>query len=195
MSVPHVLWETPLPPTPRRVTLDAYEEAERKAETRNEYFDGVVRAMPGASPRHLLLTPVLGRTVGNRLENKGGVCVYLDQDVRVAIPRSNVYTYPDGAIACPPQFLEKPRGAITNPRVVFEVLSPSTEAYDRGAKFRRYRTVETLEDYVLISTAEPVVEVFSRPEWGRRPTKGSMRSLSSLRWASSSRCAICTPWP
>ncbi len=173
MRLPYVLLDTAPPPPPRRVSLDDYEEAEIKAETKSEYLDGVVRAMPGASPRHLLITPVLGRIVGNRLQDKGGACIYLDQDVRIAMPKANSYTYPDGAIACPPQFLTKPRGAITNPKVIFEVLSPpSTEAYDRGAKFRRYRTIETLEDYVLISTTEPLVEVYSRPEWGPKTFEG-----------------------
>ena len=169
MAAPQTVFGLPVPPPPRRVSLDAYEEAELKAETKSEYLDGVVRAMPGASPRHLLLTPVLGRLVGNQLDGKGGTCVYLDQDVRIATPKADSYLYPDGAIACPPVFIEKPRGAITNPRVIFEVLSPrSTEGYDRGPKFRRYRTLETLEDYVLVDTAGPLVEVHSRPEW--KPT-------------------------
>lgn len=173
MSAPTILWQTPPPPPPRRVSLDEYEEAEQSAETKSEYLDGVVRAMPGASPRHLLITPMLGQILGPQLRGKGGLCVYLDQDVRIAMPKSNAYTYPDGAIACPPQFLQKPRGAITNPRVIIEVLSPAlTEGYDRGPKFRRYRDIETLEDYVLISTAEPLVEVFSRPEWGPRTYEG-----------------------
>lgn len=156
----------------RRVSVDDYLAAEAKAETRSEYLDGVVRAMPSGSPRHLIIESRLNGIMDGRLRGQA-ICVYLNGNVQVVTPNPRDYLYPDGAVACPPRFAEKPRGALVNPRVLFEVLSPlSTEGYDRGAKFRRYRTVETLEDYVLISTSEPVVEVFSRPEWGVKTYEG-----------------------
>ena len=164
--------DLPPVPMPRRVSLDDYLAAEAVAETRSEFLDGVVRAMPGGSPRHYLIESQLNVMAGNRLGGKGG-CVYLNGNVPIPIPRANVYTYPDGVIACPPRFAEKPRGALLNPKAIFEVLLPlSTEAYDRGAKFRRYRTLDTLEDYVLISTSEPLIEVFSRPDWGPKTYEG-----------------------
>lgn len=152
------------PAVPKRIAFRDYLEAEQKAETRSEYLDGVVRAMAGARARHLLIESQLNTSMGNRLA--GGGCVYFNGNVQIWIPVRGVYTYPDGAVACPPAFYaELPTGALANPQVIFEVLSPSTEGYDRRAKFHHYRTIETLEDYVLISTDEPVIEVFSRPEW------------------------------
>ena len=96
----------------------------------------------------------------------------LDQDVQVWIPEFRTYTYPDRAIACPPEFAARGAASLLNPKVIFEALSPSTEAYDRGGKFRRYRSLPTLEEYVLISTMEPLVEVYARPDWALRSYEG-----------------------
>jgi Uma2 family endonuclease len=74
-------------------------------------------------------------------------------------PEIRTYTYPDAAIACPPTFDEGPTAALLNPKVLFEVLSPSTEG-DRGMKFRNYRRIPTIEEYVLIDSNEFVVEIF-----------------------------------
>lgn len=149
---------------PRRVSFREYLEAEQKAETKSEYLDGVVRTMAGVSPRHLLIENDLAGLVREGLRDGG--CRFLNASAQVWIPSRRIYTYPDGAIACPPEFNpDLPTAALLNPRVIFEVLSPSTEGYDRRGKFRHYRTIDSLEDYVLISTDEPTVEVFSRPEW------------------------------
>ncbi len=166
MSGLYVVSDTPPLPPPQRVSFEEYFAAEQKAETRSEYVDGLVRAMPGGSSDHLAVTSIFGEILGPALRAKGA-CRFLDQNVQIPIPAYNVYTYPDGAIACPPQYVAKSRSALLNPKVIFEVLSPSTEAYDRGPKFRRYRSLETLEEYVLISVSEPVVEVFPRASsWG-----------------------------
>lgn len=172
MSVPFVVAPYEPPPPPRHVPVEEYLEREARAETKSEYLDGVVRAMPSASPRHLLIESKLNTMIDNRLGGRGP-CVYLNGNVQIVIPGVRTYVYPDGAIACPPTFPEKPRGALTNPKVVFEVLSPrSTEGYDRGDKFWRYRRLETLEDYVLIDTRRPQVEVYSRPDWTPRFYEG-----------------------
>ena len=158
-------------PPPRRVTVEEYLAAEATAFEKHEYLDGLVRAMPSASPAHVLVTAALGEILSPELRRRG-VCRLLDQDVQIWIPEFRSYTYPDRAIACPPQFAPQGAAALLNPMVVFEALSPSTEAYDRGGKFRRYRTLPTLEEYVLISTVEPLVEVHSRPVWGLRSYEG-----------------------
>ncbi|RYG46389.1 Uma2 family endonuclease [bacterium] len=168
-------------PAPRRVSLEAYLQAEQEAEGKSEWVDGAVYAMPGVRPRHLYLENDLFGIVRGRLEGSG--CTFFGSAVQIWIPSLKVYTYPDGAIACPPVFApELPTAALTNPKVIFEILSPGTEAYDRGAKFRRYRALESLEDYVLISTSEPLVEVFSRPEWGIKTYEGlsSVAPIPSL---------------
>ena len=154
------------PPPPGRVTFEAYYEAEQKAQTRSEFVDGVVRPMAGAAPDHILVVASVGDALGSVLRSKGS-CRLLGQDTQIPIPEYNVYTYPDGVIACPPRFAKRPKGALLNPKVIFEVLSPSTEGYDREEKFRYYRSLETFEEYVLVSTREPVVEVYLRERaWG-----------------------------
>lgn len=158
-------------PPPRRVPVEEYLAAEATALCRHEYLDGTVRAMPGVREEHALLTAALGDLIGPALRRKGA-CRLLDQDVQVLIPEFNSYTYPDRAIACPPKFAPQNLAALVNPKVVFEVLSPSTEAYDRGGKFRRYRALPTLEEYVLISSMEPLVEVYARPDWALRSYEG-----------------------
>jgi len=127
--------------------------------------------MPGASDSHLLVTAALGDLTGPELRRKGS-CRLLDQDVQVLIPKYNAYVYPDRTIACPPEFAPQDTGALVNPKVIFEALSPSTEAYDRGGKFRRYRSLPTLEEYVLISTTEPLIEIYSQPNWALRSYEG-----------------------
>ncbi len=172
MAAPFIVTPYDPPPPPSRVSVEEYLEAEAKAETKSEYLDGIVRAMPNASPRHLMIESQLNILVGNRLGG-GGPCLYLNGNVQIVIPGLRTYVYPDGAIACPPQFASKPRNALVSPKVVFEVLSPrSTEGYDRGDKFWRYRTLDTLEDYVLIDTRRPLVEVHSRPDWTPRFYEG-----------------------
>lgn len=172
MSVASFLSVAPLAPPPTRVSFETYYEAEQKAEVRSEFLDGIVRPMAGAAPDHIVIVAALEEAIRPLLRRKGA-CRLLGQDTQVPIPEHNVYTYPDGVIACPPRFASRPRGALLNPKVVFEVLSPSTEGYDRGDKFRFYRSLETLEEYVLISTKEPLVEVFPHASgWGVQTHEG-----------------------
>ena len=154
------------PSKPGRVTFEAYYEAEQKSEVRHEFIDGVVRPMAGASEDHILIVSALEEFVRPLLRQRGS-CRHLGQDTQIPIPQHNLYIYPDGVIACPPRFATRPRGALLNPKVIFEALSPSTEAYDRNDKFFYYRSLEPLEEYVLVSTSTARVEVFSRAKgWG-----------------------------
>ena len=172
MSASYVVSVYEQPPSPPLVTIDEYLEAEAEASQKSEYLDGLARLMPSGSPRHLIIETQLNFLVIGRLGGRGP-CVYFNGNAQIVIPGLRTFVYPDGAIACPPEFAAKPRGALINPKVVFEVLSPrSTEGYDRGEKFRRYRDLESLEDYVLIDTARPLVEVFSRPVWGPKLYEG-----------------------
>lgn len=148
----------------KRFTVEEFLEWELTQEGKYELYGGHAHAMAGASKVHLFITPVLSRICGNALQGKP--CLYLDQDVQIAVNDLTV-CYPDGCIACPPNVISETRGVIDNPKVIFEVLSPSTEANDRGQKFVDYRLLESLEDYVLISTKGPLVEVFSRATEGK----------------------------
>ncbi|RYG36839.1 Uma2 family endonuclease [bacterium] len=147
-----------------QLSVADYLAAERIAVEKHEFLNGEIRVMPGARKEHLRVTPQLSAFFTNSFAD--GLREYLDSDVKVWIPDKRIFTYPDGAIACPPEWSDQDTtGILLNPKVIFEVLSPSTEAYDRGGKFRNYRSLPTLQDYVLIDTTMPVVEVFSGPNW------------------------------
>jgi Uma2 family endonuclease len=158
----------------RRYSIPEYVRFEERSQTRHEYHDGLILAMSGGSYEHALIATNVNRAIGNRLVGKP--CRVLDANMRVATPRRMVY--PDGSIVCgPPRFDPRdPTGqSLTNPRAVIEVLSPSTERYDRGDKFDEYRGVASLEEYVLVYQGEPRVECFARQpdgSWNYTPFLG-----------------------
>jgi len=146
-------------PTPY-VSEDEYIARERAAESKSEYLRGEVFAMAGGSPRHNLITANIARAFPKEMP-----CAVLSSDQRVHVvePKGGLYTYPDVTVVCGPLEMH-PRWSenLLNPTVLFEVLSPSTEAYDRGAKFAHYRRIPSLREYVLVSQVEPFVEHFER---------------------------------
>lgn len=148
------------------VTEDQYLEHERHSETKHELVHGVIVAMAGATPRHNLIAMSLGIALGVRL--RGRRCLVFPSDQRVHVTATGLFTYPDLTVVCEtPRFHPKDRDTLVNPRVVFEVLSSSTEAYDRGAKFAHYQSIASLEDYVLVTQTEKRVEHFHRLETGQ----------------------------
>jgi len=150
-----------------RLTAEQYLEIERAAEFRHEYFNGRMYAMAGATYRHTKIISNFSRKLGNALE--GRPCDVLTTDLRTRVSPEGLYTYPDIVVVCgEPRLLDKHADTLLNPVVIVEVLSPSTEGYDRGFKFAQYRTLESLLEYVLVSQTEPRVEVFRRQpgnEW------------------------------
>ena len=141
-----------LPATKNRYTIDEYLVLERAAEFRHEYDNGEILAMSGGSPSQSFIITNFLRVVGNTLIGKP--CRIAESNLRIAIARNAKYVYPDASIICGPlQFdlNDKLQHTVTNPRVIIEVLSPSTEAYDRGEKFNSYREIESFEEYILIS--------------------------------------------
>ena len=144
-----------------RITTQQYLAQERCAEFKSEFFDGVLCAMSGASREHNLIASNLNRRIGTQLE--GRPCEVYISDMRVRVSRDRTYTYPDVvAVSDEPKFLDGEFDTLLNPSLIIEVLSPSTEAHDRGGKFRRYREIESLREYVLISQDHMLVERFSR---------------------------------
>lgn len=142
-------------------TYAEYLADEEKSDVKHEYLDGIVYAMSGGTPEHGALAMSLARLVGNALQ--GQPCRVFSSDVRVRVVDTSLSTYPDLTIACGKlEVAADDKHAITNPRVLFEVLSPSTEAYDRGAKFAHYRRIPSLAAYVLIAQDEPRIEVYFR---------------------------------
>ena len=148
-----------------RLTVEEYLRIERAAEWKSEYIDGAMFAMSGASARHVLIAANLVRELGNRLQQ--GPCTVYGSDLRVATDRRRHYTYPDVVVVCDPlEFVDDQLDTLTNPKVIAEVLSDSTEKYDRGQKFERYRSVPTLAEYLLVSQDRVHVELYTRQPQG-----------------------------
>jgi len=138
-------------------TPDEYLAIEREADFKSEYLSGEMFAMAGASERHDLIAGNLIAEVRTQL--KGRPCRTYPSDMKVETGPVGLYSYPDVTVACgQPLFHDDRRDVLLNPTVLFEVLSPSTEAFDRGAKFAHYRRIESLTDYVIVSTSEHRVE-------------------------------------
>jgi Uma2 family endonuclease len=134
---------------------------ERKAPFKSEYFDGCITAMSGASREHNRIAGNLYRKISDQLEN--GPCEAFIGDLRVCVNPTGLYTYPDVTVVCgEAQFQDDEVDTLLNPTVIVEVLSPTTESYDRGAKFEHYRRLASLKEYVLVSQGQVLVERFIR---------------------------------
>lgn len=148
------------------ITPEQYLEAEDRAETKSEYYDGVIVAMSGASPEHNEITfDIIGEL---KPQLRHGNCRGFASDLRIRVPTCNTYFYPDASVSCEQPRYETIRGvrSLLNPTLVIEVLSDSTEQADRGNKFRCYQTLDSLQAYVLVSQYRPRLEVFTRQEDG-----------------------------
>ncbi|CAN5357758.1 Uma2 family endonuclease [soil metagenome] len=137
-------------PEKKFVTPDEYLEFERAALEKHEYLNGEIFAMSGASLRHGRISANITTSFGQQF--KKGSCEVFHSDLRVHIPRTGLFTYPDIIVVCGnPQLRDDAfLDTLLNPDMILEVLSPSTQDYDRGDKFEHYRTVESLKEYVLI---------------------------------------------
>lgn len=145
----------------RTFTPEEYLLLERRAATKSEYFGGRIYAMAGASHKHVLIEGNVIRELGNRL--KGRPCEVHTSNMRVRVRPTGRYTYPDvSVVRGKPEFEDAKLDTLLNPTVLIEVLSPSTEAYDRGEKFADYRRLPSLQEYVLISQDKVRVERFAR---------------------------------
>jgi Uma2 family endonuclease len=165
-----------LPQTIARHTVEEYLALERESEERHEYLDGQIYAMAGESTQHGDISVNLVRDVSTQL--KGTPCRVWTKDSKVVsgpvIKHSRstkgLFSYPDLVVICEePRLMDEHQDVLLNPTVIMEVLSPKTESFDRGEKFRRYRTqIPSLTDYVLVSQALPLIEHFRRQandEW------------------------------
>jgi Uma2 family endonuclease len=122
-------------------------------------------AMSGGSVPHSLIAGNLGRELSVALKKRP--CMVFSSDLRVRVTPEGLYTYPDLSVVCSePRLLDGRSDTLLNPALVIEVLSPSTEAYDRGFRSAQYRRVESLEEYALVSQTEPRVEIFRRQDAG-----------------------------
>jgi Uma2 family endonuclease len=146
-------------------TPEEYLAQERKAEYKSEYVAGQIVAMSGASREHNLITANLARVLGSQLLDRP--CEAYVSDMRVKVTARGMYTYPDVVAVCgDARFEDEQVDTLLNPTLIVEVLSPSTEAYDRGAKFAYYRQLPSLQDYILVSQDQVLVEHFVREDDG-----------------------------
>ena len=146
-------------------TVAEYLAFERASETKHEYFAGEIVAMAGASDRHNLIVGDTAATLHGRL--RGTPAAVLMSNQRLGVGLQGPLTYPDIMVVCgQPQFMGEQTETLTNPTVIIEVLSPATEGTDRGRKTKHYRTLASLQEYVLIAQDECNVEHYVRAEHG-----------------------------
>jgi len=149
----------------KRITPQEYLIRERQAAIKSEFYQGEIFAMGGGSPKHSLIAANFVREAGNALKDKP--CAVFNSDLRVQVQSTGLYTYPDATIVCGElEFDDDQRDTIINPTVLMEVLSDSTEKYDRGKKSSHYRQIASLKELILIALDRPHVERFTRQASG-----------------------------
>jgi Uma2 family endonuclease len=154
------------------LTPEQYLEIERNAEFKSEYYQGEMFPMGGpyamAGPKfahNVLVGNVVGE-LGQQLRSRP--CAVCPSDMRVRVSQTDLYTYPDVVVVCGgPEFLDDRRDTLVNPNLIVEVLSPSTEAYDRGRKFELYRSIPSLTEYLLVASDRVHVDLYTRQPDGR----------------------------
>lgn len=166
-------------------TLDDYLSVEEISRVKHEFLDGEIFAMAGGTPEHAALAAAI---IGILSKALPAGCRSYSSDLRVSVPTSGLMTYPDAAIICgEPTRDSKSPTHVTNPLVIIEVLSPSTEEYDRGEKREHYQRLESLREYVLVAQDRRRVEVFARNDsagWNHAISEsGATVGLSSLRYS------------
>lgn len=179
-------------------TEDEYLALERQSEERHQYLDGQILLMAGESPQHADASTNLTAEFRNQL--KGTPCRLWSKDMKVRsgpLPKQGhstkgLYSYPDGVIVCgEPQFLDEHRDVLINPKVIIEVLSPSTEAFDCNEKFRRYRIFNpSLTDYLLIAQDKSVIQHFAKQDNGQWVIAASVTELSDSVHIASINCTL-----
>lgn len=164
----------------RKLTESEYLALERAAEFKSEFFDGEMYAMAGGSPMHSLIATNLAAEFTTQL--RGRPCMAFNSDLRMKVEATGLFTYPDLSVVCGElQYANDSDDTIVNPTVLAEVLSHSTEAYDRGRKFEHYQRIPTLKEYLLVSQKEPRIEQYIRQQgrdWLYRQAAGMDATLA-----------------
>ncbi len=148
------------------ITPAEYLAREREAEFRSEYFDGEVFAMAGTSELHNLIVPNIVAELHTQLKRRP--CKVYSNDLRLKVSRSGLYTYPDVMVVCgKPRLEDEHLDVLLNPTLIVEVLSPSTEHYDRVKKFEHYRKLDSFAEYLLVAQDRPRVEQYVKQPDGK----------------------------
>jgi Uma2 family endonuclease len=155
------------------LTPEQYLEIERKAEFKSEYYQGEMFAMSGARYAHTVVGGNIFAALHQQLRH--APCTVSSSDLRVLVSATGLYTYPDVVVVCgEPKFLDGHFDVLLNPILLVEVLSPSTEAYDRGRKFKHYRAIESLQAYLMVSSDLVQADLYTRqPDGGWLLTSAS----------------------
>ena len=149
--------------TPRFFTAEEYLRIERPAPFKSEFFHGRLYVRPDSEEAHIFIHANLVRAAGNRLA--GMNCHGMGNDLKVRTPAQDFFAYPDLTIVCGERvYHDAERDILLNPMILLEIVSPSTEAVDRGSKFLMYQQLESLREYVLVSQNTPRVEWYLRGE-------------------------------
>jgi Uma2 family endonuclease len=143
------------------ITPEQYLEIERQAEYKSEYLNGEMFAMSGASsPHNIICWNILGEF---RQQMRNRPCIAYPSDQRLLVAATGLYTYPDVTALCgEPKLADDALDTLLNPSLIVEVLSPSTEAYDRGRKFAHYKKIESLKEYLLVASQQMYADLFRR---------------------------------
>lgn len=165
----------------RKYSLEEYFEIERNSEEKFEYWDGNVWSMAGASPEH---ERIVSNAIFHLRTILGRRCSVFGSNLKIKVPGYPPYRYPDLSVYCGQGIYETMGGldVLTNPQMLIEVLSPSTEAFDRGEKFTFYKSIESFTEYLLIAVARPHVTQFIKQnerEWLQREAVGLDEKLFS----------------
>ena len=148
---------------PQFYTSEEYLEFERKSVVRHEYLDGEIYEMAGANKQHNIISTNIVRLLGNQLFDRD--CNVFGGDMRVKITATEKYTYPDIVAVCGEEnYEDETEDTLLNPSLIIEILSKSTEAYDRGGKFEYYQTIESFQEYILIAQEPFRVEQYVRKD-------------------------------
>lgn len=152
-------------PATKYISIEDYLAAEETSEVKHEYYKGEVFAMAGGSIAHNRIVRNVLASLDNFLRGKG--CEVFPSDLKIHNEANTLFTYPDISIVCgKPERWDKRNDTITNPVVLIEVLSKSTQGYDRGQKFHLYRSIPSVKEYILISSTEVLVERYTKQETG-----------------------------
>lgn len=153
------------PKTKTHFTPAEYLAMEALADYKSEYYNGEIFAMSGGTVEHSRITMDCARTLADAMGNQP--CELFSNDLKIRIESSSSYYYPELSAVCgPPKFEDPKKTILTNPVLIVEVLSESTESFDRGKKFHRYQQISTLREYVLIAQSEAQIDVFYKGENG-----------------------------
>ena len=163
------------------VAIGEYLALEERSETKNEYENGQIVAMSGGTLNHGIIGNNINTALSNAIHVQQRPCISINGDVKIFIEQANSFVYPDGMVICGPiATYEQDEHSVINPVLIVEVLSKSTESYDRGDKFHKYCSLPSFKEYVLIDQYKPVIDVLFREDsayWKMVTTIGLEKSI------------------